>query len=565
MRLQTCLIAASALLFAGCEDGAGGVAPDGEAGESVAYLSPTDHLVRASMALRGVRPSKSELERVRDDAGELESIVDAYLETPAFGETMRDLHNETLLTRYANLPLPAVDELAEAQTGPMQASLGEEPLRLIEHVIATDRPYTEIVTADYTMANQVVATAYGLAYDDAGPPWQVTSYGDGRPAAGVLSTTAFFVRHRSAGDNWHRGRANAASKALLCSDFLDRDVVLDGAIDLSDPEVVANAVVENPACASCHQTLDPLASFFWGFNPNLNQGEVERSGYPLVGFFAPDQVDRWKRTSRRPPGFFGLAGDRLSDLGRLIAEDPRFSLCAAKRFYAFMAQEPLDSVPLELAASLQQSLVESGFSAKQLAKAVVLADEFRVSHATGGDAEQVVGLKKARPEQLARMFRNLTGFAWETVAQTRLRGGPVGRVDLMKDDTVGFRVLAGGIDSFYVATPSHTFNATYSLVLRGLAAAAAGHVVASDFALADPAERALLTLVEPDTTGEAAVRGQLAALFVRLYGDFSPPDSEAVGEAYALFAQTLDRTGDASHAWKTTLTALLQDLRIATY
>jgi len=529
----------------------------------VVLLPPAERLVRASVALRGVRPPLDELERVKADPDELADLVDSYLASDGFGETVRDMHDETLLTRYATLP--PIGDLADTPTARLQASIGEEPLRLVEHVVMGDRPYTEIVTADYTMADPVVAAAYGLSRDADGPEWQVARYQDGRPAAGVLSTNAFYLRHRSAGANWHRGRANAVSKALLCSDFLSRDVVVDGAIDLSDPDAVASAVVENPACASCHQTLDPLASFFWGFEPNLLMMKVQQSGYPLPGLFDAAQTGRWRRTSRRPPAFFGLTGAGLGDLGQLIADDPRFSLCAAKRFYAYLAQVDLDAVPLELAARLQETFVTSGYSAKALARAVVLSDEFAASHATSeGAAEGLVGMKKARPSELARLVEDLTGFRWRTDSDLRFRGGRVGPVDLLGDDAVGFRVLAGGIDSYFVVEPSHTFNATSVLVLRALAAAAAGYAVEADFDRG-AAERALLTRVEPDTRDEAAVRAQLADLYARFYADFSPPESEAVGEAYAVFRDTLDRTGDVAHAWKTTLTAMLQDLRIATY
>ncbi len=558
-------VAMLCLVVAACaEDGGGETGTDdGVAVGEVVLLSPAEHLVRASMVLRGARPGVDELEQVTADPAELEALVDSYLDSPAFGQTVRDLHDEALLTRFASLP--PIDELAETPTGRLQASIGEEPLRLIEHVVTGDRPYTEIVTADYTMANPVVASAYGLAHDPEGPEWQEARYGDGRPVAGVLSTNAFYLRHRSAGANWHRGRANAVSKALLCHDFLSRDVVVDGNIDLSDPEAVAGAVVANPACASCHQTLDPLASFFWGFEPNLLNMEVEQSGYPLPGLFQPQRTGRWRATSGRPPAYFGLAGDDLGDLGQLIAADPRTSLCASKRFYAYLSQTDVEDVPLELAARLQETFVASGYSARALARAVVLSDEFRASHTTSEDAAAaLVGIKKARPSELARMFEDLTGFSWRTDSDLRLRGGRVGRVDLLADDAVGFRVLAGGIDSFFVVEPSHTFNATSVLVLRELAAAAAGHVVEADFDAA-AADRKLLTMVEADTRDEAAVRAQLAALSSRFYADFSPPESDAVGEAYALFGAALERTGDVKHAWKTTLTAMLQDLRIATY
>ncbi len=553
------------LVVAACsEDGGGEMGTDdGVATTEVVLLSPAQHLVRASMVLRGARPSTGDLERVIADPAELEALVNSYLESPGFAQTVRDLHDEALLTRFATLP--PLGPLADTATGRLQASIGEEPLRLIEHVVMNDRPYTEIVTADYTMANPVTATAYGLAHDADGPEWQEARYGDGRPAAGVLSTNAFYLRHRSAGANWHRGRANAVSKAFLCYDFLSRDVVVDGNIDLSDPEAVAGAVVANPACASCHQTLDPLASFFWGFEPNVGMMEVQASGYPLFALFQPRRAGRWRGTSGRPPSYFGLAGDNVGDLGQLIAADPRFSLCASKRFYAYLSQTDVADVPLDLAARLQEELVASGYSARALARAVVLSDEFRASHGQSEDAaEALVGIKKARPSELARMIEDLTGFRWRTDSDLRLRGGKVGRVDLLADDAVGFRVLAGGIDSFFVVEPSHTFNATSVLVLRELAAAAAGYVVEADFD-APAAERKLLALVEADTRDEGAVRAQLAALSSRFYADTSPPGSEAVGEVYALFRATLERTDDVKHAWKTTLTAMLQDLRIATY
>ncbi|MEL6180903.1 MAG: hypothetical protein AAFS10_18225, partial [Myxococcota bacterium] len=79
------------------DDGQGGDGQtetnNGTTQEQVQYLSPTDHLVRASMALRGVRPSVEELETVRANPDALPGVVDTYIESEAFGTTIRDMHN----------------------------------------------------------------------------------------------------------------------------------------------------------------------------------------------------------------------------------------------------------------------------------------------------------------------------------------------------------------------------------------------------------------------------------------------------------------------------------------
>ena len=514
-------------------DGGGPIIPPG-----TTFLTAPEHLIRAAMALRGMRPSPEELTAVTEDPTALEGIIDDYLETPEFGATMRELHNEAFFTR--DFALPAVSGLSSYSSGRVMRSIGDEPLRLVEHVVMEDRPYTEIVTADYTVADDVVAAAFGLAYDATGPAWQETHYVDGRPHAGVLTSSTMFLRHISAGQNWQRGRANMVSRSLLCDDFLERDIIVDTSIDLSDPAVVRDAVVANPACAGCHQTLDPLASYFWPMDANVNIGRI--ASYPL-DMYDDAKVGRWRGTSGRPPSFYGQAGSTLTDLGGLIAEDPRFSLCASRRFFSYFSEMPLADVPLDVVARFQTVLEESGMSAKELAKAIVLSDEFRIAYAPDdGGANELIGYKKARPEQLGRLIEDLTGFRWLIDSTVAVRGAPLGRVDLLENDVVGYRVLSGGIDSELVLTPSHTTNATSSLVLRGIAAEAAGFTVVSDFAKADPTQRKLLTLVEATDRGEAKIRTQLVALHARLYGTTITSDDPEIDETYAMFADTLTRT-----------------------
>ena len=524
-------------------------------GDGAGLLSTSDHLLRISMALRGVRPSAADYAAVAEDPAALPGIVDAYLESPEFGAIIRDLHNDAFLSivDFGAPPAGFIGKGALAGTDPysLNRSIMEAPLRLVEHVVMSDLPYSEVVTADYTLANDHVAAVWGLGHSGTEGAWEVTSWGGDRSRAGVLSDSWLFSRHSSTRANANRGRANAVSRAFLCYDFLDRDIELDPSINLADPNVVAEAVQENEACAACHQSLDPMASFFSGYLPDYTPALVP---YPL---------DTWVeglfpilfKVNMRDPAFFGAPGENLRDLGEMIAADPRFSLCTAQRFYAYFHQVTLADVPLEPASELQSVLLDNDLRIRPMLKELVLSDSFR-------SAEGELGRKRARPVQLASLFADLTGFRW----RTDLSSAGVGVIDLMDDTLIGYHVLAGGIDSLFVARPSYTYSATTSLVLQSLARQAADRVVTADFETADPGARRLLKLVEPGTSDEAAIRAQLIELHRDLYGESLAADDESIDDSYALFKGALAvASGQGDRAWKITLTALLQDVRIAFY
>jgi hypothetical protein len=530
------------------------------------YLTPARTLVRISMALRGTRPSAKELDDVEQDPNALARIVDAYLESDAFGETLRDMHNESLLVRAERPDLyggyPAVGKLARASLLDIARSVHEAPLRFIEHVVRANRPYTEIVTADYTMADAAVAAVWGLDYDGDGKEWKVAHWPDDRPRAGILSDPTLFLRHKSTDSNANRGRANRISKALLCNDFANREIMLDGSVDLSDPESIKNATVKNTACNGCHQTLDPLGSFFNGHYGFVVIGKAlqDNPAYPIAGLMSSvmdgtkggvalydvASEGRWKTTTGRAPGYFGVPGNRLDDLGRLIAADPRFSLCTAKRFYAYLYQVETSAVAQDVAGDLQKAFVDGGFDVKALVRRIVLADDFRRVDVYG----------RATVEQLSRMVFDLAGFRWETTIPSQ------GTVDLTTNALYGAAILAGGIDSFQTVKPSRSTNATTGLFLRRFADETAAFVVDADFAL--PAEqRKLFGAIADGATDEASVRAALRALHRRLYGEVLDP---AIDDGYGLFTHALDRArGDARRAWKITLSAMLQDPRLLYY
>jgi uncharacterized protein DUF1585 len=524
-------------------------------------LSPTEHLARASLALRGVRPSLAELTLVAAEPGRLPAMVDRYLDTPEFAATIRELHDAVLLLhpQLTNFTPPPAPPLQAISFSDMNRSIYDEPLRLIENIVMTDQPYTRIVTADYTMADRTVATVWGMAHGD-GAGWERSHWGDDRGAAGILASTAIYLRYRSTAFNYNRGRANAISRSLLCHDFSDSDIRIDTSVDLSNPEVVADAVVRNPSCAGCHQAMDPLASYFFPFA----QGVMAGAGTYPVDFYSANDAGAWAVTSGRPPGYFGTQPSGLAGLGKAIADDPRFARCAAIHFASYLTEQPERELDPAWIARLQRRLVDSGFSAKQLARAVVLSDEFRVaSDPDPVAAERVVGYQKLRPRQLERMIAALTGFTWEADTDATINGWAFGHVDYLDDDYLGYRVLDGGIDSWFVTEPTHTMNATASLVTRNVARRAAAFVVDHD-AAAPPRERRLFTRAAVDDTDPEHVRAELAELHARIYSEIRV-DDDALDATEALYDDALAASGDPRWAWTVTLTGMLGDLRAIYY
>ncbi|MGB0590019.1 MAG: hypothetical protein ACPGU1_10105 [Myxococcota bacterium] len=540
--------------------------------QSYIPMTPEAALSRATMALTGLRPTPDELEAVRQDPERLTEIVATYVERPEFGETIKDMYAEILLIRSTNLVLPNLGPLAGRSRSSIQDALSEEPLNLIREVAMSDAPFTEIVTADWTMLDALGAEIWdGHDYDDAEGGLQRVTFTDGRPSGGVLSTGPFLVRHESNGANYHRGRASVLSDMFLCEPFGGRDIPITGDVDLSDDAAVANALNENPQCVACHQVVDPLAQHFWPFRPRLPSNQIVRGYddgctgnspcYPVPMFFDLSTLDDgeplmpWENLGLRAPNYWGADTESLTDVGLEMAEDPRFARCAVEQFAAYLAQTSRGLLDPEFVGRHHLNFVASGYSAKALAQALVLDDWFLASakHDTAtASTPEVSGTQVVRPEQFERFIEALTGFRL-------VYGVPqqnIGEVRTLKSDLFGFRAMAGGIDGNTVTEPVHTATPVKLLVLAGYAEEAAGFVVDADFTL-DAAERRLLTLVEEADSGEPEVRVQLAELHAWIFGHIVPTDDASITDLYELWSAVAIASSPAE-GWKAVLTAMFQ-------
>ena len=202
----------------------------------------------------------------------------------------------------------------------VQYGAGRAPLELIAHVIENDLPYTEVLTADYIMANRWAAEAYGADTEFEDPadshefgPSEIVSYYrrcDGHdtefttgiglrvldpgpcstdyPHAGILNTTVFLKRYPTTPTNRNRARSR-----WTYYHFLGLDIE-KSASRTTDPVALAdtnNPTMNNQACTVCHSLLDPAAGAFQNYG---NEGLYrDQSG-------GMDSLDEFYKFS--PPG-----------------------------------------------------------------------------------------------------------------------------------------------------------------------------------------------------------------------------------------------------------------------
>ncbi len=505
-------------------------------------MEPARLLSRLSLDLRGVRPSEDELAAVEADPDALEALTEEMLADERFEARVRDLFSEVYLTRTESFPVSAYDVGLSSEAA-FDASVGEEPLRVLGRVAAEDLPYTEVVLADWTMADETLASFLPLDREE-GDGWQVARYTDGRPAAGVLATTGLWWRYTSTDSNANRRRANAISRILLCNDYLDRPITFDRDLNLLDEDAVRDAIRTDASCANCHNSLDPIASYLFGFWWFQENSALEISRYH------PERELLWEDYTEVAPAWYGASGSGLADLAWQVAADTRYPDCAVETVTRLMLRRELELEDTERLETHRAAFLQGGLTLRSLFASVVSDPAYRAAPGADEQIEGAAPTKMMTPDQLGDAVEALTGFRWT-----------YGGYEMLGTDSVGVRTLAGGIDGGSVTAFAGSPNATVILVQRRLAAAAASYAVETEQAL-DPGQRRLFTEIDftetPDK-GSDSIDAQIGALQLRVHGRRVASDAEEVAANRALWEELYSATGSVPQSWAGLLTALLAD------
>ena len=562
---------------------------------NVQMLSSAGLLRRAALSLAGRLPTAEELATAHgSDRDQLRSLILQLTQEPAFYERLQEGFNDIFLTLgldgnadatvlsyehfektrlwYQKFDLSHIeDENERRQAGyklarEYRTALLQEPLRLIEHIVRNDHPFTELVTADYIMVSPYTSRGYGVfeelqeQFTDPEDPFEYIPLRlpslTGRskandqesatgfyPHAGIASTFQYLSRYPTTETNRNRARAR-----LYYLHFLGVDI-----LELAARSSDAAAATENyeiptmqaPECVVCHRTLDPVAGIFqdyWRFDANFSIFGRRKEGWfedMFAAGFEGEQLpaeERWRA---------------VQWLGERTAADPRFATTmVGHAWYLLSGRRPL-AAPQDLTdprfeaqlrgwtaqqreiERLACRFIESNYNFRELLCDWVLSDFYGVDELDAGtttaermaELEDVGLLRMLSPEQLERKVAAVFGAPW-------------GR---LQEQTA---MLYGGIDSKEVTERATDPSGAMGAIQRTLSNDVACRNVALDFSR-PPERRLLFAEVEPDVlpgqSEEADTRILLTIMHLhqQILGRIDGPDSPSVQLSLQLFRDVL--------------------------
>lgn len=531
--------------------------------EGLKTLTPVEMLRKSALLLAGRLPTATEIEDVRfGGEAALSDAIDAFMREESFYMRMQEIFNDELLvekytrnqdalslldediyvTRYWHL-----DEQTDAMRNMMRdranRAMAREPLELMTWIIRNDRPFTEILTADYTVVNDYSALSYGIPGSNRPDPNDANAFVfrqaqvPGWYHAGVVSTPTFVNRFPTTATNRNRHRARIYFDRFLATD------ILAFAERPSDPTVSAyhNATLNDPQCTVCHATMDPVAGLFQNFDVNGHYNPPENGWFPEL---APPGFDREMLPPAERP-------NALRWLGERSVQDPRFALAMVQMVYkGLTGSEPLrpvtDAGNLEgRAAYNAQRLVFDAVAAdfrasnhnfRVIVRELLLSDLLRADEAGSADAAVLASAGMQHlltPEELDRKVLAITGYPWrQQLTSTNFLSSR-------------YRMLYGGIDSDGTTLRLRAPNGIMINIADRMGNDMACRSVSRDFAL-QPESRRLFPFVEPAFAPEsdegfaqpeavALIRQNIQYLHLRVLGEDLPLDHPEIQATYDLF------------------------------
>lgn len=228
----------------------------------------------------------------------------------------------------------------------------EEPANLALYLIQQNKDFREVLTATYCV-------------DDNLNSIQCSSFSDAAQAeeqgAGVLTTRAFLQKWSSA---FYFRRTAKAFSVFACSEYPDATDPGLPPEKVSDRVHTFNCQNCNPACYSCHKSMNSRAALFYDFTPS--------------GMFDPNprgndrpRTDTGAVSTRRDllndgvqPEYHGETMNKLRDYAVHLSKSRKFRDCLAQRLTNFMMGSDPNTGFLHEYEDIRNQLSWNGYQVK---------------------------------------------------------------------------------------------------------------------------------------------------------------------------------------------------------
>ncbi|MBI5721522.1 MAG: hypothetical protein HZC37_27945 [Burkholderiales bacterium] len=460
---------------------------DGGFWKGVSYGSNAALLAKATVLFAGRNPNAAELAAV-NQGGEtaLRETMRAAMQGAGFDRFLEEVGDTHFLSpgalvrgtggynatdwpsAGAVLGANGVTQVDNATRNRFDASARREGIELMKFIVRNERPYSDMVAGNYTVMNGILArflnaTVQGTftnADDDT--EWRQATLpdqrlGGTREHAGILSTQPWLSRFPTTDTNRNRHRVN-----MLYRQFLATDATALAVRPLETTTTFKVPTVENPACAACHNAIDPIAAGWQNWNEanrylpfRTNAGvdhalpqSYRSNNYPkdAANLAYYKAGDNWFRDGKEPgygatvmPGGFTGNKTALQFLGQQVAADSRFALGAVHFWYeGLFGREPLkapqDSTAPQFAAQLAAYNAQNeeframatrfaanqgrgAFNVKDLLVDLMLSPLTRAEKAAdagtrAGELQDLGSVTMLSPSQLNRKLTGLVGQGW---------------------------------------------------------------------------------------------------------------------------------------------------------
>lgn len=554
--------------------------------EGVRMMSDSRLLRRMTLSLTARLPTDAERQAVASQGlAAFESILADLMREEAFYDRLAEGFNDIFLTLGYNgngedvlsynhfqhtrhwYQKHSLDHLPEKErqraryklADQYREALRREPLELLKYIVRNERPFSEILTADYTMVSPYTARGYGLyeelqdQFADSDDPFayvptklRALTHRDGKvqptsdghyPHAGVLSMFQYLRRYPTTETNRNRLRARMYYQHFLGVDIMSlAPRVGDAAAIDAKYEIPTMQAAE---CVVCHRTIDPIAGLFQDY-----YNEDGHYGPRKDGWFT-DMFEPGREGSDLPEEEHWRA---LQWLAARTVTDPRFAVAMTEHVYYILTGRKTLLPPEDIddphfaarrrAYLAQREVIEdtaahfanADFNLKTVFQKLVISPFYRadglseaVDHPERRAELKDIGVvRMLSPEQVERKIVAVFGRPW-------------GRLN------DSYAILYGGIDSREVTERLTDPSGAIGALQRILANDVACKNVAADFAL-PPTERRLFPDIEPDVVPDSSlpereqqIRAAIVHLHQHVLGRDDLPDTPEVDLSYDLF------------------------------